>query len=96
MKKITMFLGVISGIMGLFNIIVALQYFLTESSDGASWASLGFFLIALVFLAVAVILSIPFLIFLVKLKFKQIQFYAITHLSYLITSIIIFIISLQS
>lgn len=95
MNKITKVLGIINILLSVFLASIYLQFLFTEgSSGGGSWANLGFFLIMFVFLAIAIILTIPFLIIGFKRKFKGINFYLTTHLAYVGISVILFAISL--
>ncbi|MFU8786032.1 MAG: hypothetical protein ACNA7U_02205 [Candidatus Izemoplasmataceae bacterium] len=86
MRKTTTVLGVISLMFSIFTFVIFIQY-LFESSSSAGWASFGFYLISLVFLIFAILLSIPFMIIGLKLKFKNMRFYLITHLSFLILNV---------
>lgn len=95
MQKKTKVFGVISLFFSVFTVIIFIQYLVESSSPDSGWVDLGFFLIALVFLIIAVILSIPFLIIGFKHKFKQMLFYTLSHLSFLVLSVIIFIVSLS-
>ena len=95
MHKITKILGIINIFLSVFLASIYLQFLFTEgSSCGWSWANLGFFLIMFVFLVIAIILTIPFLIIGFKRKFKDINFYLITHLVYVSLSILLFVMSL--
>lgn len=95
MNKITKVLGIINILLSVFLASIYLQFLFTEgSSGGGSWANLGFFLIMFVFLAIAIILTIPFLIIGFKRKFKDLNFYLITHLVYVGISVVLFVMSL--
>lgn len=96
MKKLSKVLGMISLILSLFCIIILLQFLFSGQSQFGDWSSFGFYLIALVFVLMAVFLSIPFLILLFVIKPKHMKFYLMTHLSFLSISIISFFISLNS
>jgi len=95
MKKLFIVLSFIN----FFFIIVLsasfVQYLIQSSLPDAGWIHLGFFLIAFSLLIIALILSIPFLIFFIKYKFKLTKLYIYSHLSYLILSIIVVLYSLQ-
>lgn len=86
MKKATTILGVISIMLSVFLLMIFLQFLNQSSSGDGGWASLGYFLISLVFMIVAIIMSIPYITYVVKLKFKNMLFYHISHLSFLLLS----------
>lgn len=94
MQKTTKVLGFINIALSIFLAAIYLQFLITSSSSGDGWADLGFFLIMFVFLAVAIILTIPFLVIGTKRKFKDMNFYLITHLVFAGLSVLLFILSL--
>lgn len=87
MKKATNVLGAISVILSIFLIMIFLQYLSETSSPDGGWANLGYFLISLVFFGIAIILSIPYIVYAIKLKFKNMLFYNVSHLIFLVLSL---------
>jgi hypothetical protein len=94
MQKLVKIMGVISIFLSVMLIAIFVQYLVTTSGPSDGWADLGFFLIMFILLALAIILSIPFLIIGFKLKFKNMRFYLISHLFYLVLSVVLFVFSL--
>jgi hypothetical protein len=95
MQKTTKLLGFISLFFFVSSITILIQYLIQSSSPDAGWAALGFFLIAAIMFILALILTIPFLIFLFKVKFRNMKFYAFSHLSFLIFTIFLVLYSLN-
>lgn len=96
MKKVTTILGVISSVLSVFLLMVFIQFLGQSSSGDGGWANLGYFLISLVFFVVAIIMSIPYIIYVVKLKSKNMLFYHVSHLGFLLLSIASMVYSLNS
>jgi hypothetical protein len=94
MKKATLVLGTISLTLTTFLLAIYVQFLVQSSGSNDGWADLGLFLMMFFFTAVMIILSIPFLIIGLKLKFKDMTFYLISHLAYVLTSITLFIVSI--
>ncbi|MFA7422954.1 MAG: hypothetical protein WCZ00_04390 [Acholeplasmataceae bacterium] len=94
MNKFNKILSYLSGILAIIVSVIFIQQKLLTDQSGDSWQDLGFFLSMLIFLAIAIILTIIYLVIGFKLKFKNMRPYTISHLSFLGLSIIFFIISL--
>lgn len=95
MSKFKKILSVISGLLALFLSFIFIQQKLFTNQSGDSWQDLGFFLIMFVFLIMAIILTIVYLIIGFKSKFKDMKVYSITQLSFLSLSIIFFLVSIS-
>ena len=95
MQKATKLLSIVNIILSVFVILIIIQYFIESSQPSDSWTDLGLFLIAFVFLFLSIILTIPFIVFLIKYKFHNIKGYALTHLVFLALTMITFIFSLS-
>lgn len=94
MRKIANVLGVINSILSIFVMIVMVQYLIEINQTTDGWAELGLFLMALLFLLATLILTIPFVVFLIKLKYQKVKFYVITHVVYSSLSVILFVLSI--
>jgi hypothetical protein len=94
MQKVVKVLGVISALLSVALVALFIEYLMTTSGSSDGWADLGFFLIMFIMLALAIILTIPFLVIGFKLKFKNMRFYLISHLFYFVLSIALFVFSL--
>lgn len=95
MDKTMKVLGLINIILSFFLLLIYIQFIVTSTgSSNDGWADLGFFLIMFVFLAIAVILTIPFLVIGFKRKFKDMKFYLITHIVYVGVAVSLFALSL--
>lgn len=94
MNKFNKILSYLSGILAIIVSVIFIQQKLLTDQSGGSWQDLGFFLSMLIFLAIAIILTMIYLAIGFKLKFKNMKPYTISHLSFLGLSIIFFIISL--
>ena len=94
MQKTTKVLGIISLLFSVFSVMILIQYLVESSSSSAGWADLGFFLITFIFIVIALILSVPFIVIGLKLKFKDMRFYTYAHLSFLILTVLSLVFSL--
>lgn len=94
MKKATQILGAISLLLTTFLLAIYIQFLVQSSGSSDGWADLGLFLMMFFFMAIMLILTIPFLIIGIKLKFKDMTFYLVSHLAFVSTSIILFIVSI--
>ncbi|MDI6453819.1 hypothetical protein [Peloplasma aerotolerans] len=93
MKKTTKVLGFISLFFAVFSALMLGQFlFGTASGD---WSDLGFFLIAIIFAIAAVILTIPFLFIIFKVKIRDMKFYFFSHLSLIVVSALTIAIALS-
>jgi len=95
MQKTQKILGFVSLFMSLFTAFTFVQFLIESSKPDAGWVDLGFMLISIILLFFAIILTIPFLILLSKLKFVNMKFYTYTHLSFIILSLFGFIFSMN-
>ena len=94
MRKMSKVFGFISLILTVFCFIVLIQYLLLDSQG--DWSTFGFYLIALIFVIAAIILTIPMLVFLLSLKYKNMKFHVYAHLSLIFVSVTSLLISLAS
>jgi len=95
MTKTMKVLSVIDILLTVFLMIVYIQFVMTQrhSNDGG-WADLGFFLVLFVFLVIAVILTIPFIVISIRKQFKGMRFYIVSHLCFVGVSVSLFVISI--
>ncbi len=96
MKKASEVLGIISIILSVVVATITFQFIINNQVSNDGWAALGMFLAAIFFLVVALILTIPFVVFLVKLKYNNMIMYFYAHITYLVFSITALVISLLS
>lgn len=94
MKKATQILGAISLLLTIFLLAIYIQFLVQTSGSSDGWADLGLFLMVFLFMAAMIVLSIPFLIIGIKLKFHDMTFYLIAHLVFIFTTITLFIVSI--
>ena len=94
MSKFKKVLSVINGLLALFLIVIFIQQRLFTDQTGDSWQNLGFFLVMFFFLALAIVLTIIYLIVGFKSKFKDMKAYTIAQITFLSLSVIFFIVSI--
>ncbi len=91
MIKVAKVLGYINlailSLMGAFFI-----QFLIDSASGNGWALLGLVIIGLMFSIVSFILTIPFIIIIIKIGYNTAKLYSYTHTAMLVLSIAMFLI----
>lgn len=96
MKKTTNILSVINFILLAFMFFLLGVYYMEVRTIGDAWTHIGLYIISLVFILLSLGLSIPGIYFIVKLGFKNIRLYALSHLLLVLLSVIMLWISLVS
>ncbi|QLY40144.1 hypothetical protein HF295_04410 [Hujiaoplasma nucleasis] len=91
MKTASKVLGIISFVLTIFIVIFMISSLMMPSTGGDGWEDLGLLLMAIVFIVIALILTIPMLIFLKKLKQDNMNFYLKSQIALIVVSIINFI-----
>lgn len=91
MKTASKVLGIISFVLTIFIVIFMISSLMMPSTGGDGWEDLGLLLMAIVFIVIALILTIPMLIFLKKLKQDNMNFYLKSQTTLIIVSVINFI-----
>lgn len=94
MQKTMKVLSVINIALSVFLAAIYLQFLITSSGSSDGWANLGVFLAMFAFIIIVIILTIPFLVIGIKRKFKDMNFYLITHLVFAGLSVLLFLLSL--
>lgn len=94
MIKVSKVFGWISLVIALFCAIVTVQFLIQGPSSG-DWSSFGFYLIALIFIMVSILLTIPFIVMVFVVKYQHMKFHFYAHLGLIAMSIIAFTISLS-
>ncbi|MGE4572592.1 MAG: hypothetical protein AB7E09_07605 [Candidatus Izemoplasmatales bacterium] len=91
MKTASKVLGIISFVLTIFIVIFMISSLMMPSTGGDGWEDLGLLLMTIVFIVIALILTIPMLIFLKKLKQDNMNFYLKSQTTLIIVSVINFI-----
>lgn len=94
MIKITKFLGILNVVLNVFLLLLLMSLLVPGFSSNGSYGSLAVALSAMAFIVIALILSIPAIIFLMKYKLPAIRFYFYTHILFFIMSILLLVVSL--
>lgn len=93
MKKTTKVLSIVNSVIIVSMIVLLGVYFYEVYNTNNGWSALGFYFISLLFLLTALLLTIPMIYFVIKIGFKNIRYYAYSHLSLILLCIIMLIIS---
>lgn len=86
MRKVSFILGFISLILAIMAFSIMFSYYFGESSG--DWSKLGFMLISIIFFFITVLLTIPFLISLFTIKFKNMKLHFFSHIALVLASLI--------
>ncbi len=93
MKKTTKVLSIINSVI-IISMMVLLGLYLYETyNTDNGWSAIGFYFISLLFLLVSLLLTVPMVYFILKIGFKNVRYYAYSHLFLVLISIIMLIIS---
>ncbi len=93
MKKVSEIGSIINILLSVFMVYVIIELFMTLDNG---WAAIGAMIIALFMLGVALVLLIPFIYFLVKLKYQNMRWFFYSYLTFLFLCIFTFIASFVS
>ncbi|MBU1094276.1 MAG: hypothetical protein KKH01_07435 [Firmicutes bacterium] len=93
MKEATRFLGFFSILMTILLIYVTVDFFIDINLVDVPWGVLlSFYYLVTIIAVMAIILTVPFLIYLKKVKFRNMKFYTFSHLTFVILTIILLIV----
>lgn len=88
MLKASKILGTISLLIALFMIWFTSDLIIAAQTANDGWLFFGFLIFAIMISIATAILSIPFIIFLIKLKYPQMKYYFYTHIGLVLVLII--------
>jgi|SRR5690606_34366163 len=88
MLKASKVLGTISLLIAIFMIWFTSDLIISAQTANDGWLFFGFLIMAIMISIATALLSIPFVVFLIKLKYPQMKYYFYTHLGLVLVLIV--------
>ncbi len=93
MNKSAKVMGIINSLLILCILVLLGLYFYEINTTDDLWSAMGLYIIALLFIFLSILLTIPLIVIVIKYGFNNMKYYAYSHLSLVLLSIAMLVIS---